>query len=78
LARHIENYWRSLGFNVRTWLVPVKENEKAVDPGDVMAWRRRAICGACVPVSPMVYRRDASIRFMAATVLPIGDFKGRV
>ena len=41
LARHIENYWRSLGFNVRTWLVPVKENEEVVDPGDVMAWRRR-------------------------------------
>lgn len=41
LARHIENYWRSLGFSVRTWLVPVKDNEEVVDPGDVMAWRRR-------------------------------------
>ncbi|MDP6475942.1 MAG: hypothetical protein QF894_13645 [Alphaproteobacteria bacterium] len=24
LARRIETYWRSLGFNVRTWLVPLE------------------------------------------------------
>ena len=30
LARQIENYWRSLGFNVRTWLVPFES--AAPDP----------------------------------------------
>jgi len=55
LARQIENYWRSLGFNVRTWLVPVKWIDGAETPpeetklpgeetpasGDVSEWKRR-------------------------------------
>jgi len=42
LARHIENYWRSLGYNVRTWLMPIKASDVATTPEEVMDWRRRS------------------------------------
>lgn len=42
LARQIENYWRSLGFNIRTWLVPVKGCDDDSEVGAVTTRHRRS------------------------------------
>ena len=41
LARQIENYWRSLGFNVRTWLVSFEQATDAPAGGNVHNSDRR-------------------------------------
>ena len=41
LARQIENYWRSLGFNVRTWLVSFEQETDAPAGGNVNNSGRR-------------------------------------
>ena len=70
LARRIETYWRSLGFNARTWLVPLEAAAPDPRPRNALKsdrlgalWLvRSSLANAC--------RRAAAIRFTVRKIRP--------